>query len=415
MKSTLYIVPCLIGLLAGYARTEPIALDQALAQAMAESPVLESATHALRAAEARSEQSGRFPNPELGIDVEEYDRGGQGFDSAETAVTLGQALELGGKRGARKRLARLEHERAQWDYSAARLDVYATTRVRFIEALTAQRRAALAEASIALAEKSAQVVEERVRAGREPPLQAGKAQAELELARMDRDEARRHAAASRNILAAMWGDREPGFSRMTGELEIPLPALPALESLLTQLARNPDLARWETELQAREAAQASARAARMPDLEASVGYQRFQEDGTESLAFGIGIPLPLFDRNQGEIMAAAYEHAGAESGRRAAELALNAELTEVHARVASAQAQAAVLMDRVVPALEDALAAAQEGYRQGKLGYLDVLDAQRSLSDTRKALLETLSTFHLGLARIDRLTGTPSFATETEP
>ena len=69
----------------------------------------------------------------------------------------------------------------------------------------------------------------------------------------------------------------------------------------------------------RRAALSLERAARIPDLEASAGYVQFEEDGTSALAFGVGVPLPLFDRNQGHIAAAREEIATATAERRAAE------------------------------------------------------------------------------------------------
>ena len=109
------------------------------------------------------------------------------------------------------------------------------------------------------------------------------------------------------------------------------------------------------------------------------------------------------------------ERAAAESARHAAGLALQTELAEQHARLASAHARASVLKEKVLPAMEGAYAAAGEGYRQGKLGYLDVLDAQRSLFETHQSLLTTLSTYQHGLATMDRLTGEPLAALETHP
>ena len=104
---------------------------------------------------------------------------------------------------------------------------------------------------------------------------------------------------------------------------ISLHAVPSLEALRSRVETNPDLARWDEELRLRRAALASEKAARVPDLAASVGYQQFEEDGTDALLFGVGIPLPVFDRNRGNIMAAQQELAKAESNRTTTELALN--------------------------------------------------------------------------------------------
>jgi cobalt-zinc-cadmium efflux system outer membrane protein len=340
------------------------------------------------------------------LGVEEYDRDGEGFDSAETAIVLGQLFELGGKRRWRARMAEAEGELAGWDYESKRLDVFTETARRFVALIAAQRRLGLASSAVELAEKTHQAVGERVKAGKEPPLQASKAAAELEMARMEGLEARNSLDVSRKKLAAMWGAERPHFQTVQGDLDTVLESIPAMEAMRSRLSMNPDLARWEAELRLRTAALSSERAARVPDLEASLGFLRYEEDGTDALAFGIGVPLLLFDRNQGSIAAAKHDLARVEAERRAAEAALAADLAEAHAHVTSAHSKALTLRARVVPAMQEASDAAHEGYRQGKFGFLDMLDAQRGLFEAKGALLDALSDYHAAAADLQRITGT---------
>ncbi|HAS81341.1 MAG TPA: hypothetical protein DCS43_01355, partial [Verrucomicrobia bacterium] len=64
-------------------------LTDALVLALQGNPELAAFSYAVRAAEARVLQAGLLPNPELELSVDEYGRDGAGFDSSETAVTLG--------------------------------------------------------------------------------------------------------------------------------------------------------------------------------------------------------------------------------------------------------------------------------------------------------------------------------------
>jgi len=189
-------------------------LTDALALALRGNPGLAAFSYGVRAAEARVLQAGVLPNPELGLGVDEYERDGAGFDSAETAVTLGQLFELGGKRHWRKRMAEAEGELAGWDYEAKRLDVFAETARRFTAAVAAQERLDLARAAVGLAKKTSQAVAERVNAGKEPPLQASKSEAELEMARLDAQAAESALQVARRKLAAMWGAEQPEFSEL---------------------------------------------------------------------------------------------------------------------------------------------------------------------------------------------------------
>jgi cobalt-zinc-cadmium efflux system outer membrane protein len=388
------------------ALTGTLTLEQALAAALLRSPELTAFSYDVRASEARVLQAGMLPNPELELEVEEYDRAGEGFDSAETAVVLGQLIELGGKRRWRKRIAQAEGELAGWDYESKRLEVFTETAQRFTGVVAAQERLELSRSAVGLAEKTSRAVTERVKAGKEPPLQASKSEAELEMARLDAQEAENELGVARRNLAAMWGAEQAEFEGVQGDLEQVLRAIPSLEELRPRLAQNPDLARWEAEVRLRRATLSSEKAARIPDLEGSVGYLQFEEDGTDAFAFGIGIPLPLFDRNQGNIAAATHGLSKAEAERSATEIALATELSAAHAALMVSHQRVAALREKVVPAMDQAFQAAHEGYQQGKFGFLDMLDAQRGLFEAKGALLNALSDYHSAMISIQRATGT---------
>ena len=87
------------------------------------------------------------------------------------------------------------------------------------------------------------------------------------------------------------------------------------------------------------------------------------------------MPLPVFDHNQGGFLEARYQLAKAEEERRAAEMQGRGALAEAYAALSSAFAEATTLKSEVLPGAQRAFDAASEGYRQGKFGFLDVLDA----------------------------------------
>ena len=386
--------------------TGMLGLNEALAASLMRNPELAAFSHETRAAQARLLQAGVLPNPQLEFEVEEYDRGGGGFDSAETAVVFAQPFELGGKRQWRKRVAEAEGELAGWDYESKRLDIFAETSRRFVEVLATRERLELARSAVELAEKTSRAVAERVKAGKEPPLQAAKSEAELELARLGELAGENALRVARKRLAAMWGAEVAFFDTTEGSLDHVQEAVPSLETLRTRLDTNPDLARWDAELRLRRAALAAEKAARIPDVEASVGYLQFEDDGTDAFAFGVGMPLPVFDRNRGNIMAARHELAKAENELSAMEVSLAAELAEAHAGLTTAHQRVGTLRSKVVPAMEQAYQAAHEGYQQGKFGFLDMLDAQRGLFEARASLVDALHEYQAALIDIQRITAT---------
>lgn len=384
-----------------------VTLGAALARALLHNPELQAFSYDVRAAEAGILQASRFPNPELELEVAEYNRDGAGFDSAESVVALGQRFELGGKRRWRTRMAEVEGELAGWDYESKRLDVFTQTAQCFMAVLAAQRRFELAQRAVALAEQTSRAANARVNAGKKPPLQTAKSAAEEEMTRIQAQEAEGAVEVARRRLAALWGEERTTFGTLEGDLDPVPPGIPPLNSLRRHLATNPDLARWDAALRLQQATLSAERAARIPDLEARIGFQRYQEDGTDALAFGVGLPLPLFDRNQGNIAAARLRLAKVTDTRRATELKLAAELAATHAGLTAAHGRVTALRSKVVPAMRQAYEAAHEGYTRGKFSFLDMLDAQRGLFQAEGALTDALEAYHRAAAELQRLTATP--------
>lgn len=385
---------------------DTINLSHALALALIKNPELEAYSYNVRAAEARMFQARLLPNPDVEVEVEAYGRDGKGSDFVESSVVLGQVIELGGKRRKRTRVAEVAGELSGWDYERKRLDIFTQTAQRFTELIAAQRRIELAKSFVTLSEQTCQAVGKRVEAGKETPVQSTKAEAWLEMARLDAMEANSNLAAARKILAASWGAEQPHFEKAAGDFDHIPETLPPEELLRRQLSFNPDIAREDAELELRKARLASAKAARIPDVRALVGVQHFEEDGSDALTFGFGIPLPLFDRNQGHIAASMYELAKVRAERKSVETELVAELARIYARLSSAQRKTLTLRSKVVPAMEEAFDAAHKGYQEGKFGFLDVLDGQRSLFAAQSELIDAMSDFHIALSDMERITGT---------
>ena len=402
----------LAGLLAGVSRAgtvpaEPdglLTLEQALALVAAHQPELALARLDVAAAEGRRQQAGLLPNPTLAAEAENF--GGRG-DRTGTAVTeytvqLEQPLELGGKRGKRVRVAECERQLAAFDLAAAQLEAQAETRRRFTALLAAQARVALEEEQLALTEEFCRAADLRVKAGRASPLESTRAQIELTKQRVAREQAVAARQAARVQLAALWNSVMPRFTTAAGEVQ-ELPELRALDQLLPELPRNPDVARHIMEVEQRRAALEVVRAARIPDLNASAGMRWFNDNNEYAFVAGLSLPLPVFDRQQGALREATALLLKAEQAQRAALVRAQTALTTAHQNLAAARAKALALQNEIVTGAEQTLAATRAGYAQGKFAYLDVLEAQRTLGEARLARLDALAECRQAASDIQRL------------
>lgn len=403
----------LAGLLAGVSRAEstpaepdgPLTLEQALALVAAHQPALALARLDVTAAEGRKKQAGLLPNPTLAAEAENF--GGTG-DRTGTAVTeytvqIEQPLELGGKRGKRVRVAECERQLVAFDLAAAQLEAQAETQRRFTTLLAAQSRVQLEEEQLALTEDFCRTADLRVKAGRASPLETTRAQIELAKQRVARDQAAAARQTARIQLAALWNSATPRFTTASGEVD-ELPNLSPLDKLLQALPQNPDVARHTMAVEQRRAALEVARAARIPDLNASAGMRWFNDNNEYAFVAGVSLPLPVFDRQQGTLREANTLLLKAEQEQRAAQVRAQTALTTAHQNLAAARAKALALKNEVVTGAEQTLAATRAGYAQGKFAYLDVLEAQRTLGEARLARLDALAECQQAAIEIQRLT-----------
>ena len=97
----------------------------------------------------------------------------------------------------------------------------------------------------------------------------------------------------------------------------------------------------------------------------------------------------------------------AEEERRAAEVRVTTALAEAFRELSTSHAEVRSLEANVLPGAESAFEAVNEGYRLGKFGLLDVLDAQRTLFGARAQYLSALRGYHQAVAEVERLIGEP--------
>lgn len=383
-----------------------ITLRQALLLALLNNPELTAFSQEVRAREAAIIQAGLLPNPELSGQLEEFGGSGErsGMNSAQSTLQLGQVILLGDKRAKRVRLSAAERDLAGWDYEAKRLDVLTGVTKAFVDVLAAQEQVSLAAELVETARGVLLSAAERVKAGKVAPLEETKASVELTYTVIGLEKAELGLLAAKRRLSGLWGRSDAFIASAEGTLADISP-IPSLERIGRLIAQNPDVARWDKELEQRSAASALEKAKAIPDVTVSAGWQRFNDHGDNAAVVGFSIPLPLFDRNQGAVVEAKHREAKAREESRAAQMKTLAALADSYQVLASSLAAAAGLRDKGLPAAALAFNTATEGYRAGKFGFLEVLDAERTLFETRSRYIHALAGYHKARAEVERLIG----------
>lgn len=376
-----------------------LTLREAVHRAIRFSPALEAASIEIDAKRAETAQAGFRPNPILDGNVQNV-----GQNVQESTLELSQVILLGGKRLKRIRAAELDVGVAGWDYEAARLRVASSTAEMFVDVLSSQRRIEILTELLEVARQLSKAVSERVDAGSVSPVELKRTEIEVIRAKAQLDQEKALLSVLKRRLANNWGARSANFAFAQGDLATKN-QLPSPDQLSVFLSSNPDVARWTTEMMRREAVLNLEKANRVPDLTIGAGARNLRDADETGAVVGLSVPLPLFDRNQGNIAAAQTRLFKARRESSAARLDVNSVFLEVYGELVVASQQLEALEKQVLPIAREVYGDTNKGYLDGKFDLLSVLDAQRTLFSTRLEIVNARADFHKAKVKIEALIG----------
>ena len=369
-------------------------------------------------------------NPELSVEVEDLAGTGayRGVDAMQTTVQVSQTLEWGGKRARRGAVAHSERNLAETELARKRRDIRASVTGIFLEALNAQRRLALARESKDLSQRLLEAVTRRVKEGAasmadEIRVQLAVTQAEMEV----RQDSLRVESAKRK-LSLLWGGRkgsEAEPEKVPGKEPRTLPPLrdagsggnggnggsrgmaplPTLDELSMALDTGTAAAAWNGSINLAEARLAQQRSLSGPDITFSAGIRHNAEPGDIALVGGIAMPLGLRNRNQGGAAEARHELEKARAERKAAVLEIEFRAGDLHRDLRLARDEIETLLGSLIPDAAKAAGVLEEGYKRGRFGLMEVLNAESELFRLRLRHLECLTGYQRDYAELERLMG----------
>lgn len=383
--------------------TQPIfTLERARTIAGGSSPSIEAASAGVRAAGAARIVSGLRPNPEIQVQTENVGGSGQyrGARSAETTASLALPIELGGKRSARIAVADSRTNRARIDAAIALADLNLRISQTYIEAAAAERRVDVARQQAEIAGNAFRAARVRVTAGAGAPIDQQRADVLRVNAELGLERAIREAEVARGNLARLVGQPIDGaldlawFDRIGGYG----PAAPlAAEGTLALAAARADVNTANAEVRL-------ARAQRVPDITISAGARRLAATNDTAAVVGVAVAIPFFNNGAAAVSQARAEQDRAAANRRLAVLEAEQAIAGAQAQLANAAATARSAGGPGLAAATEAARIARIGYAQGKFSQLDLLEAERTLAETRAAFTDALAAYHDAEARLERMT-----------
>lgn len=400
----------------------PLALNAAIQEALANNLSFRAELERIGVAEGQLRQAELVPNPVASATIV-TDRFSANDGEGSRSAGIDQEFETAGKRRYRILTARSDLERVRHETEAAERDLVAQTQQTYFTLLLNERDLDLARRTSAVIERFVALNRKRVQAGDLPGLELNLAEVELARARKnEQDFARRYRETTAQLNLLLGRPRNSPASKLASDFSPPESSLPDDRAFVDYaVLHRSDLLAAESNLEARKSAVRLARAFRVPNVTLGLSYQRQRSVfGVDSgpltgplssldhlVAFTATVPLPLFNRNQGNIVSAEHEkRAAAESALYMRDV-VGTEVTQALSNYRSRVSTLALFERSILPPLEKNLDAITEAYRLGNESIFAVIQVQRTYFETRHEYLQTLIGLENDRIALEKAAGLP--------
>lgn len=359
-------------------------------------------------AEGNLSQARLRPNPDLEISSESYplfeSNRGSFLDNQELVVSAGQTIETAGKRSKRTQVA-------QQDLTATSSDVVNTIRqlklelkLRYYAAVLAKAQYGLAEENLKQFDQIIQLNEARFKQGEISGLDINRVRAERLRFLTDVLDADLDLKNAKTGLLELLG-----VSDFAAQFDVVEPLASSepqvqLPELQTQALRDrPDLLAEQQRLERDQANVQLQKAEAIPNLTPSFGYKR--DFGVNTAVFGITLPLPLFNRNQGNVARATAQVEQRRFEIQRQVLAVRREVQQAYQGLETQQSKVQEMEKTYVPSARTARDIAQQSYRLGSLDLIALLDAERVYRDTVQSYNRALYDYKAAVFQLEAAIG----------
>ena len=417
-----------------------LTLDRALEIALRNHPSLTALLRRVGMAEGDAVQAGLWPNPEIELGIEGYTPNGDDqprdlarFDNAailgnrllaaagsslsidvpsiptpnnpnqqQNIIGISQTLPMWGTPGKARAAANIDTARWKAEHRVELLRIQALVKAAFQEVVYYQQVQVMMTELLETFDDILAVSRTRFEGGDIAKVDVIKAEANHERFVMDSRLAQQNLDNARAKLMEALGAPEIAIGVCVGDLESSLPELP--DTVLSSLPPiHPQNTAWNLRQQRAEADIAVESSKKWSNPTLGIRYRDYEFTNQDTWDFFIGFELPIFNRNQGNLRRTrenlAREEALVAAERNAVDTQLRAALTAY----STYSERAEIFRENILPKMERALEIAQQTYEIGDIAILEVLDAYRSLSESRLSYLRDLFQAHLAAIQLERL------------
>lgn len=387
---------------------ENLTLTDALQLAMKNNPILQRDRQNMTIAHANVRQARQLPNPEFDVSSESYpvfeSNPGSFWNNQELIFRAGQTIETAGKRSKRTRVAQQELLATGSDVRNTEREIRLEVKGRYFAAVLAKTQLSLAQEILKQFDEVIRLNEARFKQGELSGLEMNRIRAERLRFYSDVLDSNLQLANSKTALLEVLGAGD-----LTGKFDIVETLAAAVQpvqlSELQQLAlqSRPDFVAAQQRLERNQREVEVQKAEAMPNVTPSFGYKR--DFGLNTAAFGITLPIPLFNRNQGGITKASAQVEQQRYEVTRSLLAVRREVQQGYQTLESQAERLRALEKEYVPAAKKAHEIAQESYRLGALDLIGLLDAERVYRETLRAYNVALFDYKIAVFQLEASVG----------
>lgn len=384
--------------------TVPAGQDNTLQQlesiALAGHPAIIAARGQVEQARGQYVQAGLPLNPVFQYQGDEI---GNESSGGLHSIRLSQQFVTANKLGLAQQVQAHVIAQRQADLQRAELEVLTRVRIAFIRTWIAQQRAELSNQIVELTEQSVQSARALLEAQEVSKVALLQTQVESQQARIVAENAATQLAANRRALAAAVGLQQlsPGLlvSDEMNELkerpwELMIEEITSISPELSAAGSRLQQARWALQL-------ACAQVTPNVTGQFGAGVDSFSEQAYA--AIGVSVPLPVRNRNQGNIRSARAGITTAAARTESTRLDLQSRLADAVGRYQTARERHTRLRTQLLPNAEETFELSRVAFDAGESNYLELLTAQRTLVTTELRILTALEQAKQASAEIDGL------------
>jgi cobalt-zinc-cadmium efflux system outer membrane protein len=379
------------------------ALPELEEMALKTHPALKVAGAEIKKSEAELRIARQYPNPEAEGSMSKQKGLENGAYATGYSFSLSQTIEWPGRRGKRQESARFGIDAVNQKLTHEQINVRARCREIFYRVLADEQLVKIAAENLESAKKLLDIAEKRVRLGESRPLELVKARVEFFSLEREYDKAKTTLAGDRQVLQQFLGGALPADFTLTGEAEAIETAVPLKRWQDAAFASHPLLAAQEAQVRQAESTLGAERQAWVPDLTVKAFHVR--DVDLKATGGGLSIPLPLWNRKEGEVAKAAAAKSQADSELRLLKQDLETRLAAQYSLYATARRQVESFQNAILKEAAESLRVAQFSYEHGETSLLELLDSRRVYQGTEQDYYKARLDYQLARVELWRLAG----------